>query len=157
MAGGSEYDVALEEIAREGIYDQVGFRLPDAALPDQAMTWVTGTINGRDFQANASPAEDGSHWVFVPIELRRDLGVGAGDRVHVRIDAPETRTEVRAPDDFREALAAGAAGLDFEQFPPGERRDYVRWVEDASGEERADRIRRAVEAIRARRPVSDLK
>lgn len=157
MAGELSFDVTLEEIARDGIYDQVAFRLPADLIPGEALARITGRLNGRPFEANASPAEDGQIWVFVPLELRREIGVDTGDRVRAEIDPPRDRLEVDAPDDFRAALGRAGAGLDFEQLPAGQRGEYARWVAEAGGEERAGRIRRAVEGILEHRPPGDLK
>jgi Bacteriocin-protection, YdeI or OmpD-Associated/Domain of unknown function (DUF1905) len=151
VAGGPEYEVKLEEIAREGLYDQVAFRLPEGAIPTESMAWITGSIDGRAFEANTSPHEEGGHWVFIPVELREQLSIGVGDQVRVSIDPLEERPEVPAPDDFREALAVAGAGLDFEQLTAGQRGEYVRWISEVEGEERTQRIRRAVEGIRDRR------
>ena len=86
-------------------------------------------------------------------ENRTAAGVAAGDEVEVEV-APdlEPRT-VEVPEDLAARLAADpAARATFEGLAPGQRKEWVRWVNEAKrAETRADRVGKTVEALAAGR------
>jgi uncharacterized protein YdeI (YjbR/CyaY-like superfamily) len=87
-----------------------------------------------------------------PAELRRRAKAAAA---LLRAGAPRAaakkapRAPLVLPDDFAQALAATAAAqAQFEAFPPGKRREYIEWVNEAKrAETRAKRLAQAIEWI----------
>lgn len=84
-----------------------------------------------------------------PDEALRTMARKAAELIDKGVKPPRAkaeRPEPAAPEDLKAAIAADpAAAATFADFPPGARRDYVEWVEEAKRPEtRSRRIAQAV-------------
>jgi len=103
-----------------------------AKLPTRSMTTVSGTINGRAFQATLEPDGQGSHWLKVDGRMRTAAGVAAGDAVQVELTPVAEEPEPKVPPDLRKALAtAPGARAVWRDITPIARRDWIQWITSA--------------------------
>ena len=111
--------------------------IPDAAgielkpFADRGRVRVAGRLDGADFNATLMPVKPAGHVLYLSGGLRAATGLNAGDFVVVDVQ-PEPAGQVTPPGDLALALhsKAGAAQR-WSQLPAGERRELVRFIEDA--------------------------
>ncbi len=129
-------------------------------LRPREATMVEGTIDGFPIRAVLEPASDSkeTHRLRVNKSVRDAVGADVGDTVTVEITRVGDEPEVRAPADFREALAAAPlpkAQAVWADITPMARRDWVLWIISAKQEEtRRRRIDNACDMLASgkRRP-----
>lgn len=119
------------------------------AAGDAKRVAVRVRVAGHEVQGSLVRRSDGGHRLFLPAGLRRAVGVDVGDRVRVAIAPDPAAGEPALPDDLREALrrARGATEA-FRSRSPADRRQAVRWIEEAkSASARRNRIEKLLERI----------
>ncbi|MEW9873113.1 DUF1905 domain-containing protein [Arthrobacter sp. HS15c] len=120
--------------------------IPDAArnelmpFADRGRIRVAGRLEGADFNATLMPVKEAGHVLYLSGGLRAATGLNAGDSVVVDVQ-PQAAGQVTPPGDLVLALhdQAGAAER-WSQLPAAERRELVRFIEDARS--RTTRARR---------------
>ena len=109
--------------------------LPKSAsdrLPRRGRTTVSGTLDGRAFQATLEPDGQLSHWLKVSEALRKAAGVQVGDKVTVTIDPVAQEPEPALPSDLHDALAAcPEARAVWDDTTTLARVDWIHWIESA--------------------------
>ena len=109
--------------------------LPKSAsdrLPRRGRTTVSGTLDGRAFQATLEPDGQLSHWLKVSEALRKAAGVQVGDKVTVTIDPVAQEPEPALLSDLHDALAAcPEARAVWDDTTTLARVDWIHWIESA--------------------------
>lgn len=101
-------------------------------LPRRGRTSVTGTLNGRRFQATLEPDGQLSHWLKVSEELREAADADFGDVVTVQMSPANPEPEPQLPDDLRNALAVSPSAIAvWESTTTLARVDWIHWIESA--------------------------
>jgi hypothetical protein len=90
---------------------------------------VAGRIGRASFTATLGPVAGGRHRLYVNGGLRNAAGVEAGDVVGVRLH-PVAAQEVPVRPDLAAALRP-AGRRPFQRLPAAQRRELLRWVDDA--------------------------
>ncbi len=108
-------------------------RIPDDAsrrLPSRGQVAVQGSINGIDFRTVVEPDGLKGHWIRVDPNLRRAVGVAAGDTVRVALEVARDWPEPDVPPDLAAALAAAPSSIRemWQDITPMARWEWVRWV-----------------------------
>jgi hypothetical protein len=88
----------------------------------------------------------GCYWLGLTQEIRKRIGKGFGDVVHVTVERDEEERTVEVPPDLRQALDAHAeARTSFDGLSYSHRKEYVDWINGAKrAETRAARVERAI-------------
>jgi hypothetical protein len=109
---------------------------------------IVATFNGTvRYQGQLAMMGGQSPMLLVRSDVREELGVEKGDRVRVRIELDSAPRVVSLPDDVAALVEANpAANETWETLAPGQRREYVRWIEEAKRPE--TRQRRVEETLR---------
>jgi len=101
---------------------------------------VRGTVNGEPFRCTLVPRGDGAHRVAVHSRIWRALGVDAGDKITVELEADDAPIEPRVPTDFQRALDRNAEAAEaLARKTPRARREIVRWIESAKAQATRDK------------------
>ncbi|HWB37097.1 MAG TPA: YdeI/OmpD-associated family protein [Rugosimonospora sp.] len=129
-----------------------GFEVPEeivTGLGGGRRPAVAVTINGRTWRSRIMPYS-GRILLGISAENRAETGIAAGDVVDVEVELDQAPREVVVPDDLATALAADPAARDFfDKLSYTNRKEYVRWIEEAKRPEtRATRLTRAIEQLR---------
>jgi hypothetical protein len=96
---------------------------------------VLATVNGRSVQTTLLPAGGGKYRMQFNATLRKAAGADAGDVVSVTISLDRASREIAVPADLQAALKKHSkARKGFESLPPGHRRQYLRWMNEAKSE-----------------------
>jgi hypothetical protein len=96
---------------------------------------VLATVNGRSVQTTSLPAGGGKYRMQFNATLRKAAGADAGDVVSVAISLDRASREIAVPADLQAALKKHAkARKGFESLPPGHRRQYLKWMNEAKSE-----------------------
>jgi hypothetical protein len=96
---------------------------------------VLATVNGRSVPTTLLPAGGGRFRMQFNAELRKAAGADAGDVVSVTITLDRESREIPVPADLQAALKKHAkARKAFEKLPPGHRRQYLKWMNEAKSE-----------------------
>ena len=143
-----EFDVQL---FKDEDSNGVGLAVPfdvQAVYGTRAQVKVRGSIDGHPFRGSLAPY-GGKHYMGVKKEIRKAIGKGGGDTVHVVMERNTEERTVSVPADFARELAKHkGAGAFFEQSSYTNRKEYVQWIESAKKPEtRARRIQQAVERL----------
>ena len=109
---------------------------------------ILATFNGTERYQGQLEMMGGAHpMLLVRSDVRSRLGVKIGDRIQVRLELDTAPRVVALPDDAVAAVGANpAASATWEGLSPGNRREYVRWIEEAKRPE--TRQRRVEETVR---------
>ena len=113
---------------------------------------VVVTIGGYSYRTTVAPMR-GAFLIPLSAEHRTAAGVAAGDEVTVQLEPDTAPREVAVPDDLAAALAPDAAARAFfDELSFTNRKEWVRWIEDAKRPEtRATRLEKTVEAMKAQK------
>lgn len=108
-------------------------KLPEAAsarLPSRGQVAVRGTIAGKEVRTVLEPDGRFGHWMRVPDDLRRAIGLGPGDSVAIELEPAERWPEPVVPPDLQAALSAAPRQIQdlWEDITPMARWEWVRWV-----------------------------
>jgi len=107
------------------------------------------TINGHRVRTTLHKM-GGGYMMAVNAELRRQLGVDAGDTVHVSVEPDGAPPAVEVPDDLAAALDAAGRRAAFEALSPFRQTEMVKSVTGAKRPEtRARRVAQAIDALGA--------
>jgi bifunctional DNA-binding transcriptional regulator/antitoxin component of YhaV-PrlF toxin-antitoxin module len=141
-----------------GAGGQTVIRLPfDAkAIFGRTRCPVRVTVNEHTWRTTTQ-VQGGQFHVVVSAASRRAAGIQAGDRVQVTVRKDEATRPVAIPVELADALCAAPEAREaFEALAPSHRREYARWVAEASlPQTRERRSVAAVERLRSavRRPA----
>jgi hypothetical protein len=121
-----------------------------AALGSGKRPAVRVTVGGHSYQTTVA-SRGGRFFVPLSADNRSAAGVAAGDEVDVDIESDTESREVTVPADFADALAhEDTARTFFDGLSYTDRKEWVRWVEEAKrAETRARRVAEAVASLRA--------
>jgi hypothetical protein len=113
---------------------------------------VLARVNDSEpFPVSLFPVGGGVHYIRIKAKVRRELQIGAGDRIRIRITVLD-RSEVSIPDDLLNALRAEGAADAFKLLPPSKQGFIIRRINDAAKPEtRQKRIQEGVLAAHERR------
>jgi hypothetical protein len=108
-------------------------RLPHDAserLPSRGQVAVQASIGGRGFRTVVEPDGLRGHWLSVDEQLRKTIGIGAGDTVDVAIEPAPDWPEPDVPADLAAALEAAPTKIRdiWADITPMARWEWVRWV-----------------------------
>ncbi|MDR7159042.1 DUF5655 domain-containing protein [Arthrobacter sp. BE255] len=130
--------------------------IPDAArnelmpFADRGRIRVAGHLEGADFSATLIPVKPAGHVLYLSGGLRAATGLNAGDSVVVDVQ-PQAAGQVGAPGDLALALHKAGTAERWSQLPAAERRELVRFMEDARSQAtRARRIGQVVAQLQGR-------
>ncbi|MEZ4506870.1 MAG: YdeI/OmpD-associated family protein [Thermomicrobiales bacterium] len=109
---------------------------------------INATFNGTaPYQGILAMMGGDCPMLLIRSDVRAQLGVTVGDRVHVRIELDTKPRVVELPEDASTAVGANPeAQAVWDRLAPSHRREYVRWIEDAKRPE--TRQRRIEETVR---------
>jgi hypothetical protein len=109
---------------------------------------IVATFNGTvPYQGILAMMGGASPMLLIRSDVRAQLGVTVGDQVQVRIELDTSPRVVELPEEAAAAVQANPeAQATWEGLSPGNRREYVRWIEDAKRPE--TRQRRIEETVR---------
>lgn len=144
----------LENIAKGMDYYAVSVPLKiTQALKTKGPVPVVGCINGsKTFIASLYPVGGGRHGLRIKNEIRKSVGLKAGDRVKVQITVRDREKEVSIPKDLMSELRSEGVVDAFKAVPVGQRSFLLRKIEQAAKPEtRKKRIQEAVEAAHKRK------
>ena len=96
---------------------------------------VMATVNGRTVQTTLLPAGGGKYRMQFNATLRKAAGADVGDLVSVAIAFDRGSREISVPADLQSALRKHTkARKAFESLPPGHRRQFLKWMDEAKSE-----------------------
>lgn len=132
-----------------------GIEVPDevlARLGPGKRPAVAVTVGGHTYRSTVGSMR-GRAMLPLSAENRSAAGVAAGDEVEVEVVLDLAPRTVEVPEDLAALLSAdSAAQATFDTLPPGQRKEWVRWVTEAKRPEtRGDRALKTVEALAAGR------
>lgn len=108
---------------------------------------VLGTFNGLAFDRALIPAGDGTHYLIVPTDQRRQLRLAVGSRIVVELWRNKNPEEVPLPEEWDVALDLEPGAREaFERLSRGTRRQVAYWIDSAKRPE--TRAQRAAEMLR---------
>lgn len=121
---------------------------PKACFGKANLIPVKMEFDGLPYQGDIANMGAGPCIVFVKA-IREKLGKRPGDTVNVRLWHDTEPRIVEAPADLTEALGGQAVAREFwEGLSPGNRRLYVKWIEEAKKPEtRTNRVAKTVERL----------
>jgi bacteriocin resistance YdeI/OmpD-like protein/uncharacterized protein DUF1905 len=133
----------------------LGIKIPAevvAALGTSKRPPVRVTINGKSYRSTVA-VMGGDFMVGVSAENRRIVGVGAGDKVDVRLELDTEPRLVTVPPDFEKALGRhGGAKKFFDGLSYSKKQWFVLGIEGAkTAETRERRIAKAVAMLKESR------
>src|SRR6185437_286360 len=102
------------------------------------------TINGRPVRTTLHKM-DGAYTMVVNADLRRQLGIDAGDTVHVSVEPDTAPPAVDLPNDLATALDTAGRRTAFEALTPFRQTEMVKSITAAKRPE--TRARRVAQAI----------
>ena len=111
---------------------------------------ILATFNGTvPYQGVLAMMGGASPMLLVRTDVRTQLGVQVGDRVHVRLELDTAPRVWELPEDAANAVNANAeASANWEMLSSSHRREYVQWIEEAKRPEtRQRRIDGTVERL----------
>ena len=130
--------------------------IPDAArtelmpFADRGRIRVAGRLDGADFNATLMPVKPAGHVLYLSGGLRAATGLNAGDSVVVDV-RPQAAGQVTPPGDLALALHNAGTAERWSQLPAAERRELVRFMEDARSQAtRGRRIGQVVAQLEGR-------
>lgn len=106
---------------------------------------VRGTIDGYEIRKySLMPMGDGTLFLAVRADIRKQIKKSAGDTVHVVLYPDAGPQEL--PDEMRDCLRDEPAALKFfNSLPEGEQKQYIDWVYSAKDDDaRVERLATAV-------------
>lgn len=110
------------------------------ALARRSVPIVASLNGGQEFKATLMPRKGGLHVLFLRGAVRKDAGVGLGDRVTIAFDVDAKSREIETPEEVIEALRSEDLLDAYELITPGVRRQllihYGQAVQDATREKR---------------------
>ncbi|HLJ54599.1 MAG TPA: YdeI/OmpD-associated family protein [Chthonomonadaceae bacterium] len=135
-------------------------RLPEDAsgrLSSRGQVAVRGTINGRELRTVLEPDGKFGHWMRIEPGLRDGLGLRAGDRAALQLEAADDWPEPEVPQDIATALSAAPENVrdKWMDITPMARWEWVRWInETRNPDTRAIRIEKTISKLsgKHRRP-----
>lgn len=132
-----------------------GFEVPAdvvARLGPGKRPAVSVTVGGHSYRSTVA-VMGGRFMLPLSAENRTAAGLAAGDEVEVELVPDLEPRTVDVPEDLAARLSADpAAQATFDGLTPGQRKEWVRWVDEAKRPEtRADRVAKTVEALAAGR------
>lgn len=108
---------------------------------------VVALIDGYEYRGSLAKMGRPCHFIGVTQEVRKAIGKGPGDTVHVVIRQDTASRVVEVPEDLARLLDANPiAKSAFDKLSFTHKKEYVRWIEEAKRTE--TRERRLSETIR---------
>jgi len=102
---------------------------------------VKARFSGIDYRGSLVTYGGPEHMLLVLTEVRRQLGLDAGDTVHVQLELDTEERRIELATDSREALEAAGQLDAFTGMSYSQQREFQLWIEDAKRPEtRARRI-----------------
>lgn len=96
---------------------------------------VIVTINGYSYR-NTTASYDGKYAIGVSLENRKCANVKVGDEVEIDLTYDDKTREVEVPEDMKKVLSKNIKAKEiFEKLAYSQRKEYVRWINDAKKEE----------------------
>ncbi|TDE09644.1 YdeI/OmpD-associated family protein [Jiangella asiatica] len=118
-----------------------GFQLPfdPKETFGKARAPVLVSVDGRPPFRTTVAVYGGAGWVGLRKARRAELGVEAGDTVHVRIEPDDAPRVVRVPAELAAALGESpVAARAFEALSYTHRKEYAEWVAEARRQQTRD-------------------
>ncbi len=111
---------------------------------------VAATVNGHTWRTTVVHMR-GEFLFGLSQQVRREVGVDAGQAVEVKLELDQAERLVEVPPALADALAAdGEASAAYQRLAYTHRKEYARWIEEAKREDtRERRIAQALEMLRA--------
>lgn len=108
---------------------------------------VKGTLNGLPIDRALEPLGDGTHYLIINPDLRRQARIALGSKVTIELWRNETPNELELPAELEAALDLEPTDRErFDQLRLSTRRQVAYWVDSAKGLE--TRANRAAEMLR---------
>jgi hypothetical protein len=123
------------------------------AIGERGSVPIVGTLDGKEkFRSSLLVTRGGGHFLPVKYEHRKNLGLKPGDRVTVVFEIDHEPRIVPTPPDVIDALEAEGLLDAYELVPPGRKKQFLVYLEQAVHEEtRAKRIAMILEMTHADR------
>jgi hypothetical protein len=117
---------------------------------------VVAIVNGRISRTTLVPAGSGRYRLQINTALRKAAGVDVGDFIGVEVRIDRSSRSLPVPPDLRAALAKHPkARKAFGRLAPGQRRQFILWVDSAkAAETRRRRLARALDVLLERALLS---
>lgn len=104
-------------------------------LTSRGIVMVQGTINGVDFKKPLEPDGKGSHWIEIHPLLNKELGVGIGETVSVRMEQTGQWVEPDVPADIMDAVTRKGVSDQWDSLTTRSRWEWIRWIRSTKNEE----------------------
>ncbi|MEI6361418.1 MAG: YdeI/OmpD-associated family protein [Actinomycetes bacterium] len=157
MTEAVDFEAALRGPSEAGNRTYLTLPFDPKALFGRARCPVRITINGHSWRTTTQ-VYGGEYRVVVSAAVRAAAGLEVGQSVHVHVKKDDSVPAVDLPLELSAALRADLDARDaFELLAPSHRREYSRWVAEATlPQTRARRAVAAAERIKGstRRPLS---
>lgn len=107
---------------------------------------VKATFDGVEYRGSLVRMGHPCHLIGITQKIRKEIGKGPGDTVHVVITADDEPRTVELPADFVKLLSSsGKAGKFFDSLSNTHKKEYAQWITSAKKEEtRARRLEKAL-------------
>ncbi len=150
MAKGKTYRFKgkLERFAGKGSFYYIEFPFSvEKEFKTKSAVRVKGTLNDIPIDRALKPRGDGTHYILINTELRRQAGLRLGNEVTIRLVRNEQPDELEIPEELLEAFELEPeAQKTFEAQIPSMRRGMVYWINSSKRPE--TRAQRAGEILR---------
>lgn len=108
---------------------------------------VRAAVDGHEFAGVLLPSRNG-HYLVYNAPMRKAVGKGLGDTVHVILERDDEKREVVAPDYISAALEQSSVLEKFQEMPDYIKRDEINRIESAVREEtKAKRLQALVDKL----------
>lgn len=100
---------------------------------------VVATFDGHEYRGSLVKMGSPCHWLGLTQAMRAAIGKNPGDQVHVVLRRDDEPREVAIPADLGRLLDENPeAGRWFDGLSYTNRKEYVRWIEEAKKQETRD-------------------
>lgn len=123
--------------------------IPNEQLGTAKRVFLTGTCNGRPFQATANPWKDNTHVVTVNQSMRRELGISEGDEVMLTCTVSTSAPDLPLDEDIAMALDQQPRAREaFADLGRNKQKAHLNRIRQAkSAETRSTRISEMIEEL----------